>query len=133
VTKSLKGRGGGSHSLLWYQYVIVFCMNEWGHAFTLYCVTFYLEWRVHGVEGKREVIPLFLHATQNLITICLCIRCRFPLQIQYAYGLIILFYVMISMLWTNNFVLFPDSMRYGPNYFILFPDSICYGLNYFMS
>ena len=49
-----------SHSLLWYQYVIVFCMNEWGPAFTLYCVTFYLEWHVHRVEGNRDAIPFVL-------------------------------------------------------------------------
>lgn len=47
---------GASQSLLWYQYDIVFCMNEWGPAFTLYCVTFYLEWRVHKVEGEQRCI-----------------------------------------------------------------------------
>ena len=33
-----------------------------------------------------------------------------------------------SVFWTNNFVLFPDSIRYGVNNCVLFRDSIWHGL-----
>ena len=57
---------------------------------------------------------LFLHATQNLITISLCIRCRFPIQIQNPYVL-------------NNFILCHDAIRNGIK--ILFYVMIrCFGL-----
>ena len=59
---------------------------------------------------------LFVHATQNLITVSLCIRCRFPFQIQYAYGL-------------NNFILCHDSIRNGLK--VLYRDSILWTNNFF--
>ena len=37
-----------------------------------------------------------------------------------------------SMLWTNNFILFPDLIRYGLSYFVLCRDSIRYVLDNFI-
>jgi hypothetical protein len=72
---------------------------------------------------------LCLHATRNLITTSLCIPCRFPIQIQYAYRLNNFILCHDSILWTNNFIFFSDSIRYWLNNFILCHDSVRNGLN----